>query len=94
MKLYHFTYPQRLESIQRLGIVRGDVPVGPTSSLNAPNLTSDPDPENQGWAVGGLKTAMRIEVLIPEEEVPLGVIALDRCPWPLRRCLHAPGRPA
>ena len=69
MKLYHFTYPHRQESIQRLGIVRGDVPIGPTSSFNAPNLTSDPDPENQGWAAGGAKTAMRIEVLIPEEEV-------------------------
>ena len=68
-KLYHFTFPERVKSIQRLGIVRGDVPIGPACGFNAPSLTSDPDPENQGWACGGGKADCRIEVHIPEEEL-------------------------
>ena len=69
MKLYHFTCPSRMESIMRLGIFKGDVPIGPVSGFNAPWLTSDPEPANQAWDAGGTKSDCRIEVLIPDEEL-------------------------
>ena len=70
-KLWHFTCPSRVESILKSGIWKGDVPITPTTGFNAPWLTDNEDPGEQGWTQGGTKDLCRIEVFIPDEEVHL-----------------------
>lgn len=62
MQLYHFTDPSRLESIKKYGIAKGDVPISINGGYNAPWFTSDPNPHNQGWTVGGTKNHLRLTV--------------------------------
>ena len=71
MKLYHFTDPNRLPSIETSGINRGDVPITMAGGYNAPWFTTDPTPSNQGWAGGGYKTSLRLTVDIPDADPKL-----------------------
>jgi hypothetical protein len=51
VKLYHFTALEYIESIEREGLTRGDVPLKPKGrGLNGVWLTRNPDVEAQGWA--------------------------------------------
>jgi hypothetical protein len=68
--LYHFTNLANLPTILREGLVKGRVPLAPTDYRRAPNLTSNPNPRAQHWALGGAtdKTKVRLSVRIPEGE--------------------------
>ena len=68
MKLFHFTCLYHLPSICREGIAKGEVPLTAFRALNAPNLTSNPNPAAQHWTLGGVldKTKVRIAVNIPD----------------------------
>ena len=70
MKLYHFTDPNRLPFIKEMGITRGDVPITMTGGYNAPWFTTDPNPGNQAWGMGG-KNGLRITVEIPQGDAKL-----------------------
>lgn len=48
--LFHFTCRLWWRFIEKEGIVHGEVPIGGGRILDHPNLTTDPDPANQGWA--------------------------------------------
>ena len=65
--LYHFTCRAWWRLIKSEGINQGEIPLAPDLSLNAPNLTTDPDPAHQLWAIGSIldKRAVRIAVAIP-----------------------------
>lgn len=52
MNLYHFTSREHLPSILREGLSRGDVPLTPTTGLNAVWLTSDASPDGHGLSSG------------------------------------------
>lgn len=67
MQLYHFTRPSNVEDIQRLGIIRGDVPTTPGGGFNAPWLTDDPEPASQSWIVMTDKNKVRITVNIKND---------------------------
>ena len=71
MKLYHFTDPNRLPSIEQHGIFRGDVPISIAGGYNAPWLTTDPTPSNQTWSGGGYKTGLRLTINIPDDDPKL-----------------------
>ena len=47
---YHFTSRLWWRFIEKEGIRHGEVPIGGGLTLDHPNLTTDPDPANQGWA--------------------------------------------
>ena len=74
VKLYHFTNLMNLPAILREGILRGEVPVTPDTSiaqLNAPNLTANPNPADQRcWCRGATnKTKIRLTVEIPSDKL-------------------------
>jgi hypothetical protein len=74
VKLYHFTNLMNLPAILREGILRGEVPVTPYTSiaqLNAPNLTANPNPADQRcWCRGATnKTKIRLTVEIPNDKL-------------------------
>jgi hypothetical protein len=48
MILYHYTAANRLHSIMREGLTRGDVPITPDQSLNAVWLTTDKQSSDHG----------------------------------------------
>ena len=64
--VHHFTSIQWLYFIKRQGIYRGKCPMTSSLVLDHPNFTTDPNPENQGWAVGSIqnKRAVRIAVSV------------------------------
>jgi hypothetical protein len=66
-RIYHFTSHLWWRFIKDEGINRGECPLSETKVLNFPNFTSDPSPENQGWA-NRPKLAVRIEVSIPPND--------------------------
>jgi hypothetical protein len=67
--LYHYTSRLAWYFIQTGGITRGQVPISldPFVALDYPNLTSDADPNNQWWGLGGEinKRAVQIPVEVP-----------------------------
>lgn len=64
--LYHFTCLGWWQFIQYEGITRGECPISLRRVLNYPNLTTDPDPDNQGWArKESGKRDVRITVSMP-----------------------------
>jgi hypothetical protein len=69
--LYHFTCRTWWYFIKQDGIDRGEAPTSPLGRENWPNLTSNPDPQAQGWAMPRVllfkKTAVRIAVRIPPD---------------------------
>jgi hypothetical protein len=74
VKLYHFTALTHLPAILREGILRGEVPVTPYTSittLNAPNLTTNPNPADQKCWCGGIlnKTKVRLTVEMPNDKL-------------------------
>jgi len=74
VKLYHVTNLMNLPAILREGILRGEVPVTPYTSiaqLNAPNLTANPNPADQRcWCRGATnKTKIRLTVEIPSDKL-------------------------
>jgi hypothetical protein len=84
--LYHFTCRLWWRFIEKEGIRHGEVPIGRGRLLDHPNLTTDPDPANQGWACsageslsgGGQqivwvvsKLAVRIGVELPSRDPKL-----------------------
>jgi hypothetical protein len=70
--LYHFTCRTWWHFIKQVGIDRGEAPTSRLGRENWPNLTSNLDPQPQGWAVPGKllfnKTAVRIAVRIPPDD--------------------------
>lgn len=72
-RLYHFTSPERLPFILEQGILRGDVPLSPTTGFNSPWLTDDEGWSRQGWGWGSVedKGAVRLTVLVPEDDPAL-----------------------
>ena len=75
MRLYHFTALMHLPAILREGLRIGMVPINPTVSvaqINAPNLTTNPDPAAQScWCGGGIvnKTKIRMTVEVPDDKL-------------------------
>lgn len=65
---YHFTAKDRLEMIEKVGIMYGDVPTSMSEGFNAVWLTTDPNPGTQNWAMGDYKRAVRLTVYIPNDE--------------------------
>jgi len=67
MRLYHYTRRVTLPNILREGLNRGDVPLDPTTGINAPCLTCrDTPPLGQVLYTGGVgvfdKTGVRIAI--------------------------------
>ena len=72
LTMYHFTNHFHMPSIENSGLNRGDVATSPFGGYNAVWLTTDPNPEAQGWSNGGInKTAIRITVDIPDTDAHL-----------------------
>ena len=67
---YHFTSEERVESIRKSGIIKGDVPTTPTEGFNTPWLTNDGTWASQGWGRGSTfdKSSVRITVEVPTDD--------------------------
>jgi hypothetical protein len=70
-RLWHFTSRVHYHYIRSEGLTRGECPVSRDVRLDFPNLTDDPLPQAQGWAVPDPsfmavnKQAVRIAVDVP-----------------------------
>jgi hypothetical protein len=68
MLLYHFTSLFNLPPILKDGLKKGEVPLRPRHHLNAPNLTTNPEPLAQAWAEGSATNKRKVRLAV---EIPL-----------------------
>ena len=80
MLLYHFTAREWIASIMAEGLTKGQVPVTPTSSLNAVWLTDDKNASGHGLTDG--------YVLSPEQCVRMGVPSNQGFRFPNKRAIR------
>jgi hypothetical protein len=70
--LYHFTCLYNLSDIMREGLTKGEVPIGPDDIRQAPNLTSNPNPEALMLAAsisaGTDKSKVRLTISVPKHD--------------------------
>jgi hypothetical protein len=64
--VHHFTCHPWLRFIENEGITRGKTHLTRSRVITAPNFTTDPEPDHQGWAVGSMmnKRAIRLTVRV------------------------------